>query len=112
MDDLFKEEEAKEKLVVVNTILCDEEQTKTIHSYKTGASYDGEVDEGMRHGKGEMKWTNNVSYIGEWKGNYASGISRLNFSDGSFYEGDFMSNQMHGNGIQRWKDGMYYYGKW
>ncbi len=46
-----------------------------------GAHYEGQYEEGKKHGKG-----------------------KLVFADGSFYEGDFDNNDIHGRGVYVWSD--------
>jgi hypothetical protein len=40
-------------------------------------TYTGEWKEGMRHGKGELKWASGDSYIGEFEENLRSGTVPL-----------------------------------
>ena len=43
------------------------------YSYKTGASYSGQWNGGLRHGKGTMIWTDQARYTGQWQYNQACG---------------------------------------
>ena len=57
--------------------------------YKDGASYEGQMKNGLRHGKGV--------YI---------------FADGEKYEGEFVKGKRHGKGTYIWKNGEKYVGSW
>ena len=50
--------------------------------------YDGDWDNGLRHGQGLLR-----------------------FADGSFYKGQFDRERKHGSGCMVWKDGSQYQGK-
>lgn len=50
--------------------------------------YDGDWDNGLRHGEGLLR-----------------------FADGSFYKGDFYREKKHGTGCMMWSDGCQYQGK-
>jgi hypothetical protein len=103
-------------------------------------TYQGEVQNGIPHGKGEKKWKNGVIYKGQWakgvghgQGVLISGNKRYNgffkegqkhragiyhFEDGSKYEGEFEGDlfkpggKRQGRGIFQYPDGMTYRGFW
>lgn len=51
--------------------------------------YDGDWDDGLRHGHGLLR-----------------------FADGSFYQGDFLRERKHGTGCMVWVDGSQYQGRY
>ena len=67
----FKQEEAQETLYGMYE---DNGQLVTrTHTYKTMAVYSGKWKGGMRHGLGNMRWSDSAQYIGEWSYGQAQG---------------------------------------
>ena len=46
-------------------------EKRTIYTYKTGATYDGEWIGGFRDGEGVQKWPDGAVYEGSWNHNRA-----------------------------------------
>jgi len=77
--------------------------------------YAGEVDPvtGLRNGKGRYKYSNlYFTYDGQWEDGMKHGYGLLKFSDGGFFEGEFKENQIWGYGTRLWSDGSKYNGYW
>jgi len=49
--------------------------------YADGSSYKGQFLEGKMSGKGQYKWPNGVYYDGEWKDDLRHGIGQMFFTD-------------------------------
>lgn len=71
------------------------------------AIYKGEHKKGLRHGEGELKWTNGDVYKGSFRNNMMEGKGTLVFGGerGGEYAGDWYRNQMHGEGTRRYPNG-------
>jgi hypothetical protein len=65
--------------------------------------YEGEMQDGMRDGRGVCLYNNNNLYEGEWKNNREHGIVTLMKSKRIIYEGAWEKGRMHGHGAS------YYY---
>lgn len=100
-----------------------------------GASYEGQMLSGKKHGMGTFSYANGSSYTGQWVEDMQEGVGFEHLSDGSQYEGEFraglkegegtftwtsggqyrgefVKNQMDGRGRFKWKDGREYTGDW
>lgn len=77
-----------------------------------GAKYEGEFDEGRKHGLGKYTWPDKKTYYrGDWDNDLMSGRGELIFTDNRKYYGDFKDNMFQGNGIYIWPDGSKYVGE-
>ncbi len=74
--------------------------------------YEGEWENGQRHGKGRLIWKNGKIYEGDWRNDKLNGKGRLRWINGMEYEGEFESNAFSGTGMLRWPSGKAYYGRW
>lgn len=70
----------------------------------------GTYKDGVKNGKGEVRWDNGDYYIGDLKDGLFQGRGLLNM-DGDVYEGDFVNNTMHGHGTYRHTNGQTYTGQ-
>ena len=52
-----------------------------------GYKYEGEFKNGLREGKGKIKYKNNDKYDGMWKNDKYNGKGIYYFHDGSIYDG-------------------------
>ena len=68
-------------------------------------SYSGDYKNGLKHGKGRMKFNDGSVYEGQFENNQMHGFGKIFFKDGSIYQGDFKNNLRDGTGISRSKDG-------
>lgn len=103
-------------------------------NWTNGASYDGEFQGGLFHGKGRfvsegfgtykgdyvrgymegrgiLTYPNGSRYEGEFVANQFEGKGRLVYVSGDIYEGDFANNEMDGVGVWRYADQSIYIGQ-
>lgn len=74
----------------------------------SGASYSGELQNGLPHGKGKLEWSSNKWYMGEFvqgkrsgKGKYLNQyIADNGETHRIVYNGDWKNDQMNGSGVQ------------
>jgi hypothetical protein len=69
--------------------------------YADGSEYEGELTNGLRHGKGSYKYSVNdpiAQYSGIFVEDEYEGNGELIFKNKSKYVGDFKSNLFHGQG--------------
>ena len=60
--------------------------------------YYGEKKDGIRHGQGEMIWTDGLIYKGEWQDGEPHGQGRITDTDGSFFDGEYKFGKLDGQG--------------
>ena len=81
--------------------------------YKEGEIYIGQFGkDGLRKGKGIMKYNNGGIYNGNWKDDKLDGKGKYIFRDGSSYEGEFCKGSREGWGKMTCKNGDVYEGNW
>eukprot|EP01012_Entosiphon_sulcatum_P022082 TRINITY_DN2699_c0_g1_i1.p1 TRINITY_DN2699_c0_g1~~TRINITY_DN2699_c0_g1_i1.p1 ORF type:complete len:197 (+),score=16.21 TRINITY_DN2699_c0_g1_i1:171-761(+) len=104
--------------------------------YPNRDEYVGDMTkDGLRHGKGTMRYANGTVYDGEWKEDKWEGQGKYigteysyegEFSDNSFhgfgrmfwfrsrdsYEGEFLTGERNGTGTYKWASGASYTGLW
>lgn len=54
------------------TIQSNDNESKL--DYKSGASYNGKVQDNLKYGNGTFIWPNGDKYLGEFKSNYRHGF--------------------------------------
>lgn len=65
--------------------------------------YEGDIEKGLRHGRGTIVWTHGCTYDGEWKNDIMDGMGTMRWpSLGQTYRGQFFKNMMHGLGRMEW----------
>ena len=79
-------------------------------TYDNG-SYEGEIVDGLRHGKGKYTWSNGSEYEGDWVKGKRCGFGTYksyskNEKDGStytsyIYEGEWKDSKQHGRGVAK-----------
>ncbi|CAD8170251.1 unnamed protein product [Paramecium pentaurelia] len=62
--------------------------------------YDGQFEQGQKHGFGKETYITGGRYEGSFKYNQKHGNGKLVFSDGSYYVGDFQRGLPNGFGVQ------------
>jgi hypothetical protein len=81
-----------------------------------GGVYDGEVLNGVPHGKGVLTYSSQHVYDGEWTEGRSHGKGSVHgsiASKGTFsYEGTFLDDMMAGRGKFTWPNGDVYDGDW
>jgi len=81
--------------------------------YKSGAKYEGDWVNDVEHGNGEKVWSNGAIYVGEFKNGDVYGTGRMTYADeGGTYEGEFKNREFHGKGTRKWTSGQVYDGHW
>merc|ERR1719262_1137253 len=56
--------------------------------------YEGQWDQGVRHGHGIFYYANGSQYKGQWEQNFKHGVGKYTFEDGRVYDGPFSHDQM------------------
>ncbi|KAL9185693.1 hypothetical protein ACHAXT_003470 [Thalassiosira profunda] len=80
--------------------------------YKNGRIYDGDWENGERHGEGTMKYASGGVFKGEWLNDKCHGQGRRKWANGNVYEGGWKSGVRHGTGTCKYADGDIYVGGW
>jgi len=82
-------------------------------------TYDGEVEEGVRHGRGTFIKRNArgeilLTYQGDWVQGLRCGQGRLSFGEAhiEWYEGGWEHGCKSGHGKMQWQSGNLYVGEW
>jgi hypothetical protein len=78
--------------------------------YARGDTYEGQVFQGLKHGKGTYVWGNGAKYDGDWRENVPSGMGKYTWPDGESYEGGFKHGRREGSGIYTFCDGASFVG--
>jgi hypothetical protein len=78
------------------------------------ANYKGQisVERNIPHGQGEMKWTNNDVYNGEWHFGKRNGSGTMKYHNETKYTGKWKNNKKHGYGSMHYQNGKKYVGQW
>ena len=70
-----------------------------ICNYADGSEYQGEWQDGKRHGIGTYISPTGTRYDGEQENDGASGHGVCHYADGMKYDGEFESGERHGKGV-------------
>ena len=70
-----------------------------ICNYADGSEYQGEWQDGKRHGIGTYISPTGTRYEGEWENDGASGHGVCHYADGMKYDGQFENGERHGKGV-------------
>jgi len=81
-------------------------------AWPDGKSYQGYFQNGMRHGKGVIKYPDGAMYDGEWKDDLRDGYGKYIYADGTSFQGEWKRGCRHGKGICVYSDGNTYEGDW
>lgn len=76
-------------------------------TYTNGDTYEGEVLNGKRHGKGRYTFKSGAYYDGEWKSGEKQGHGKYVFADGTYYDGEWVNGVKQGKGKFTEKSGEY-----
>ena len=116
--------ESKEKLqhkinkIKENEMVQDVEFLEVINNkfkvtYEKEGTYFGQFGEnGLRKGKGTMKYNNGDIYEGEWKEDKPDGEGKYFFKNKSSYKGNFREGLREGKGTMKYNNGDIYEGEW
>ena len=80
--------------------------------FDNGDVYEGEMVNGLHHGKGKYTYASGNYYDGEWVNGKYHGHGTLHWSDGYEFEGEWKNGKRHGEGKWTYADGRYYTGVW
>jgi hypothetical protein len=64
--------------------------------YHSGAFYEGEVQNGKRHGNGMLTWADGQSYQGMWYLGLPHGLGVAEYGSGASYCGEWYLGDRHG----------------
>ncbi len=81
-------------------------------NYQNGDIYEGNLKNGLKHGKGTLTTRNNRSYKGDWKNDKPHGFGINTFPNGKIYTGNFENGKPVGEGQWTYADGRVYNGTW
>lgn len=84
--------------------------SKGVLLFEQGATYQGGILNGKRHGIGRQVWKDGSVYEGQWKNGVFDGKGRMIFVDGDYFEGDFRYGISNGIGFYHGVDGTTYEG--
>jgi hypothetical protein len=79
---------------------------------KPGARYQGELQKGVMHGRGELRTTDGAVYDGDWVAGKPEGYGNYAAPDGSTFVGGWTAGKQDGPGTLRKKDGSAVVGRW
>lgn len=80
--------------------------------FDNGDVYEGEMVNGLHHGKGKYTYASGNYYDGEWVNGKYHGHGIYHWSDGYEFEGEWKNGKRHGEGKWTYPDGRYYTGVW
>jgi hypothetical protein len=77
-------------------------------------TYTGGTLNGLRHGKGEIIWSDGTVLEGDWVDGepHGKGTGKSTYSDGEFYVGEYVDGREHGKGKYTYSNGAVYEGDW
>ena len=81
------------------------EKEGKIFDGKDNLLFEGVFANGMKNGKGELKFLNGDRYVGNFVNDNREGAGVYYWKDGSRWEGDFKNNVMNGKGMYYGNDG-------
>lgn len=73
--------------------------------------FNGDFEQGIPHGKGNAKFSNNNEYIGEFRKGKIEGEGKFIWANGDVYIGHFKNDQFDGHGKIIWRNGDSYSGQ-
>ncbi len=82
------------------------------YTYPDGTVYEGEWEEGKRHGYGVWSRPDGTRYAGEWTDDRPHGEGTLTAPDGSMYSGHWKRGKKNGRGVLIYPDGQKRIGIW
>ena len=88
-------------------LLC---KTGKIEEYKF--IYQGEIKNGLRHGRGNCNYSNGDVYNGEFKNGRLEGTGVYQWSNGDAYNGELKAGKREGRGFEKYASGNVYDGEW
>ena len=101
----YLEEQRNKTTVQFVDVMCGDAWKKkgyhgpVICNYADGSEYQGEWQDGKRHGVGTYISPTGTRYEGEWENDGASGHGVCHYADGMKYDGQFENGERHGKGV-------------
>jgi len=101
----YLEEQRNKTTVQFVDVMCGDAWKKkgyhgpVICNYADGSEYQGEWQDGKRHGTGTYISPTGTRYEGEWENDGASGHGVCHYADGMKYDGQFENGERHGKGV-------------
>ena len=101
----YLEEQRNKTTVQFVDVMCGDAWNKkgyhgpVICNYADGSEYQGEWQDGKRHGTGTYISPTGTRYEGEWENDEASGHGVCHYADGMKYDGQFENGERHGKGV-------------
>ena len=101
----YLEEQRNKTTVQFVDVMCGDAWKKkgyhgpVICNYADGAEFQGEWQDGKRHGIGTYISPTGTRYEGEWENDGASGHGVCHYADGMKYDGQFENGERHGKGV-------------
>lgn len=83
---------------------------QTTVRYPNGETYVGQMQDGLRSGRGSYSWPDGRKYTGSFERGFPNGQGVYTFANGEKYQGDFVDNRRTGQGTYSWPDGRKYVG--
>jgi len=81
-------------------------------NYPNGNVYEGQMLNGLKHGKGKFIWVSGDVYEGDWKDGKRTGMGKYTWADGDVYEGGFLNGESTGKGKYTYRQREIHLGKW
>jgi hypothetical protein len=79
---------------------------------ENGDTYEGNLVQGKRQGRGKYKWKDERHYKGMWSNDTRHGTGVFLYPNNDMYEGEFVSGKRQGQGRFVFCDGSVYVGEW
>lgn len=77
-----------------------------VKTFDDGTQYEGQLKDGIPHGRGVMKWPDGRQYDGEWRSGNRDGQGTMRWPDGRQFSGSWGKNEPNsGSGIWTLRDG-------
>lgn len=73
--------------------------------FEDGIHYEGEFQNGKRHGRGIQTWPDGARYEGEYQSDKRHGHGIFTWPSKERYEGAFVDGKRHGQGVYVWPNG-------
>jgi len=86
-------------LVYDGTFRGDKKCGKGSAVYSDGCTYEGEWDNDLFHGQGEIRWPEGDKYKGKFENGKKSGYGTYWYANGERYEGNWRNDLKHGDGV-------------
>ena len=74
--------------------------------------YHGEIENGLRHGRGDCNYSNGDVYNGEFQNGLQEGRGVYKYASGDAYDGEWKDNKKEGRGVCKYVLGDVYDGEW